>query len=152
MNSYKYYKLALAMLALTWLAPAGHAQAIPPSTSSAVSSPPSATAAGEFKVQSSKFRVRGVGKEVAACNATVDELKASRALIDALDRENSSLRSAIETGRPSASENPTAPSASPSRVTRSVTQSSPMRAMAVRRCTCARKVRDTAGPVLRKST
>ena len=52
-------------------------------------------AGDEFKVQGSKFKVDEGA--IAACAAAVDELKASRALITALESENASLRSRVET-------------------------------------------------------
>src|SRR5258706_491550 len=50
----------------------------------------------------------------------------------------------IETARPSVTLKPTAPQASPRATTRSVMQRSPIRLIALRLWTCARKVRETA--------
>ncbi len=59
---------------------------------------------------------------------------------------------AIATGAPLLTENPAAPAAAPSVTMRSVIARSPMRRMRGWRCTWARSVRETAGPVDRKST
>ncbi|MBV9215921.1 MAG: hypothetical protein JO053_07060 [Acidobacteria bacterium] len=82
MKGYKRYKFALMMLALASLAHAGRAQTTtPPSTNSAISSPSRGTAV------------------INACSAAVDELIASRKLIEALDAENSGLKTSVETER-----------------------------------------------------
>lgn len=79
MKNKKYLPLALAMLALTLLGHAAHAQTRQPSPSSATNSKTSATNA------------------ISACSAAVDELIASRRLIDALDAENAGLKTSLET-------------------------------------------------------
>ena len=70
-------------------------------TKSVESSPSSGTGATEARVTPSSVQ-DGTRKRVTfteACNSSVDELKASRILIDALETENTALRSRLETER-----------------------------------------------------
>jgi hypothetical protein len=70
---------------------AAHAQSPQPPTSSAKSSPSSATAADK----NDAFENGLIG----ACAAAAEELSQSRGLIDALERENGLLRQRLETER-----------------------------------------------------
>ena len=79
MKNWKSSILIPAVLAIMSNAPAAYAQSTPPPPNSA---------------QSSQKSVEDV---IDRCAAAVDELKASRALIDALDAENLSLKSRLET-------------------------------------------------------
>lgn len=79
MKNWKSTILIAATLAIISNAPAAHAQSTPPPPNSAQSSP------------------RSVGDVIDRCSAAVDELKASRVLIDTLDAENASLKSRLET-------------------------------------------------------
>ena len=77
MKNWKRYPPILALLATACLTPAAYAQSQPPPTSSAKSSPAWDTRANNI---------------VAACNAAVEELTATRTLIESLDAENAILR------------------------------------------------------------
>ncbi|MCA1589929.1 MAG: hypothetical protein LC734_05955 [Acidobacteria bacterium] len=71
------------------------AQSKQPTPSSAESSPTSATLANEFNAPGSKFKA-DTAKLIAACNAAVEELRAARGLVSALEGENAALRARFE--------------------------------------------------------
>jgi uncharacterized protein YicC (UPF0701 family) len=83
------------------------AQSPPPQTNSAPSSPTSDTRAGngklkmengELRKDSSNSQFSTINSQLAsACAAVVDELAASRTLIDALENENAALKQRLDT-------------------------------------------------------
>jgi len=85
MKNYKHLTLIPIVLAAMSIVPVAYAQSKQPPPNSAGNSPNSATDAD------------GHARVVQACSAAVGELKASRILIEALDVENASLRSRLET-------------------------------------------------------
>ena len=106
MTNYRNSLLILALLAAASMPLAVPAQSPQPPTNSAKSSPTSDTRAGTRAPlparddtgqheQASSLRSDAIG----ACAAVVEELKASRALIDALDAENAGLRTRLDTER-----------------------------------------------------
>jgi len=96
-------KLILATLVLMSSALAAYAQAEQLPKKSAESSPTSDTGVNSVRVTASavpsNIRTPKGVTLTAACNAAADELRSSRILIDALDRENTSLRERLETER-----------------------------------------------------
>src|SRR5688572_26172165 len=99
MKNLKPSKLLPAMLVVMLSVLAASAQQPQPPTKSVESSQRSGTGATEIRVTPSGVQ-DGTRKRVTlteACNAAVDELKASRILIDALETENTALKSRFET-------------------------------------------------------
>jgi hypothetical protein len=99
MKNLERLKLLPVMLVVMLSVLAASAQQPQPPKTSVESSPRSDTGATEVRVTPSGVQ-DGTRKRVTlteACNAAVDELNASRILIDALEMENSTLRSRLET-------------------------------------------------------
>src|SRR5687768_17448781 len=97
MKNLKPSKLLPAMLVVMLSVLAASAQQPQPPTKSVESSPKSDTVAeerGRPRPQSTRSIENSI---VSSCNAAVDELKASRTLIDALEMENSALKLRLET-------------------------------------------------------
>ena len=90
MKNLKISRLLPAALVLMLSVLAASAQPPQPQTRSVESSPTSVTRVSEQPIANSE-------KLLSACNAAADELRASRDLIDALEAENASLRSRIDT-------------------------------------------------------
>lgn len=93
MRNRKKSVLILSGLVLVLGVHAAFGQETRPQTSSADGSPRSATIAGRQLSVGSKQEKQ----IIAACSAAVDELKAGRVLIDALEAENAVLKERLET-------------------------------------------------------
>jgi hypothetical protein len=89
MKNWKRSLPILLLLATAFATPAAYAQSQPPPPSSAESSRTS--------------DIRASDGVIAACNAAVDELRATRVLVESLDAENKILRERLKTEKRTAS-------------------------------------------------